>query len=159
MPRNVPRSPADADKPNRMPLYLAGGGVLLLLGCFVCTGGALTMWLVLKSDKSDRDKTAVTASKETAKIRAKELIVGRWESLRFGPGSTYEFTQDGRFIHQVRGDRPQTGSYVVLDETHMEITTEGEFAGTAKVTISVSETELSITNTETGGHDTYKRAR
>jgi hypothetical protein len=116
MPRNVPGSSAGADKPNRMPLYLAGGGVLLLLGCFVCTGGsALTWWLV---HKSDRDKTAATASKKTAK----ELIVGRWES----PRDAVEFTQDGRFSVSRPGSRPDTGSYVVLDETTLEVTIGGK---------------------------------
>jgi hypothetical protein len=133
-----------------MPLYLAGGGVLLLLGCFVCTGGgALTMWLVLKSDRSDRDKTAATASKKTAK----ELIVGKWETSL--SQETYEFTQDGRFIHTTRpGDRPDpVGTYVVLDETHMEIAWLG---GPIPTTFSVSETELTLGSFARG---TFRRAR
>jgi hypothetical protein len=147
MTRNVPRSLAGADKPNRLPLYLAGGGVLLLLGCFVCTGGAaLTWWLV---HKSDRDKTAAKASKKTAK----ELIVGRWETPQ---GAALEFTQDGRLILSSPGDRPETGSYVVLDETTLELTKRGE---TIKVTFSVSETELTMRFHGSSRMETFKRAR
>jgi hypothetical protein len=146
MPRNVPGSPAGADKPNRMPLYLAGDGVLLLLGCFACIGGGgLIWWLV---HKSDRDKTAATASKKTAK----ELIVGRWESSR----DTVEFTQDGRFIVSRGGGRSETGRYVVLDETTLEVTLGGE---TIKATVSVSETELTVTKEKDWEKATYKRAR
>ena len=154
-PRPRKRAKSEARPSNKgLIIGLSVGGGVLAVGLIVL----IILLLRPARDKTtdrdqaaDRGKTADTVSKKTAK----NPIVGKWESNR--SHTTFEFTQDGRFIHVVLRDGTRdSGSYVVLDETHMEMTTDGE-PGTGKITFSVSETELNVFNTETSSKDTFKR--